>query len=227
MHFPQFGQYSTFKNAHFPPPLTAAPKFVLELSIYRTNPEFRSSMYPSSTSAHQRNRQRDGVFSLATKVPVIATMANRGCVVLLGDFSNERLDLSAVGRDFGWSVDRASDLSELEEIGRSRTVIAVLIQAGTLRLSWPDAMRAIRAVASRARVIVCHKVGQTHSRAEMVDSGAFGVLLSPLTHSEVRQSLGFVWASKITPLQHVPTTAGKTSPKTSSTDGKVQRVGAA
>jgi DNA-binding response OmpR family regulator len=149
-------------------------------------------------------------------------MTNRGCVVLLGDFSNERLDLISIGGDFGWSVDRAADLSGLEEIGRSRTVIAVLLQAGALPIAWPDAMRAIRAVAPRARVIVCHKVDQAHSRTAMIDAGAFGVLLSPLAHSEVRQSLGFVWASKITPLKHVPSPARKARPMTIS-----RRAGAA
>jgi len=134
-------------------------------------------------------------------------MTNRGCVVLLGDFSNEHLDLTSIGRDFCWSVDWASDLTGLGEIGLSRTVIAVLIQAGALNMPWPDAMRAIRNVAQRARIIVCHKVDQAHFRTEMVDSGAFGVLLSPLAHSEVRQSLGFVWASKITPSRHVPSAA--------------------
>jgi DNA-binding NarL/FixJ family response regulator len=102
-------------------------------------------------------------------------------------------------------------------------VIAVLIQAGSLHLSWPDAMRAIRAVAPRARIIVCHKVDQAHFRAEMVESGAFGVLLSPLSQSEVRQSLGFVWASKITPLPHV-TPAAK---KIRSVDASARRAGAA
>jgi DNA-binding NarL/FixJ family response regulator len=150
-------------------------------------------------------------------------MTNRGCVVLLGDFSNERLNLDFIGRDFCWSVDWTSDLSGLEEIGRSRTVLAVLIQAGTLDRPWPDAMRAIRAVASRARIIVCHKVDQAQFRAEMVDSGAFGVLLSPLAHSEVRQSLGFVWASKITPMAHVPPVVRKMGP----TNLRVRRVGAA
>jgi hypothetical protein len=70
-------------------------------------------------------------------------------------------------------------------------------------------MRAVRAVARRARIIVCHKVGQTQFRTEMVDSGAFGVLLSPLAQSEVRQSLGFVWASKITPLNHSQSAAAR------------------
>jgi DNA-binding NarL/FixJ family response regulator len=150
-------------------------------------------------------------------------MTNRGCVVLLGDFSNERLDLDFIGRDFCWSVDRTSDLSGLQEIGRSRTVLAVLIQAGTLDMSWPEAIRAIRAVAPRARIIVCHKVDQTQFRTEMVDSGAFGVLLSPLAHSEVRQSLGFVWASKVTPMAHVPPDVQKIRP----INARAQRVGAA
>jgi DNA-binding NarL/FixJ family response regulator len=151
-------------------------------------------------------------------------MTRRGCVVLLGDFSNERLDLASIGHDFRWSVAPASGLSELREIGLTRTVIAVLIQAGSLHLSWPDAMRAIRAVAPRARIIVCHKVDQAHFRAEMVESGAFGVLLSPLSQSEVRQSLGFVWASKITPLPHVPAAAAK---KIRRADTSTRRAGAA
>ena len=141
---------------------------------------------------------------LAAKVRKVSVMANRGCVVLLGDFSNERLDLASVGRDFSWSVAQASDLSALREICRSRTVLAVLIEAGAVSVPWPNAIRAIRGIAPRARIIGCHKVGQSHSRTEMVKSGAFGVLLLPLARSEVRQTLGFVWASKITPPSHVP-----------------------
>ena len=129
-------------------------------------------------------------------------MNDRGCVVLFGDFSNERLDLAAIGRDFGWSVAQTSDESGLREISRSRTVIAVLIHEGSLGLHWREALRTIRAAAPRARVIVCHKADQARYKTEIIDAGAFGVLLSPLAHSEVRQSLGFVWASKITPLKH-------------------------
>jgi hypothetical protein len=150
-------------------------------------------------------------------------MANRGCVVLLGDFSNERLDVATIARDFSWTVSAALDLPGLREIGRSRTVVAVLMQACALNMRWPDAMRAVRAAAPRARIIVCHKVDQAHLRHQMVDAGAFGVLLSPLAYSEVRQSLGFVWASKITPLKHVPSTARKSRP----VDTRTQRAGAA
>jgi DNA-binding NtrC family response regulator len=135
---------------------------------------------------------------------MVTQMTNRGCVVLLGDFSNERLDVGSIVRDFSWSVVHASNLSELKEIGRTRTVLAVLLQAAEPDLAWQGALRAIKAAAPRARIIVCHKVDQAHERAEMVDAGAFGVLLSPLAHSEVRQSLGFVWASKIAPIKPSP-----------------------
>ena len=124
--------------------------------------------------------------------------------MLLGDFSNERLDLTSIGRDFSWSVAQTSDLSELDKIGRSRTVISVIIQAGALGVPWAHALRAVQTAAPRAQIIICHKVQQAHSRTEMVDAGAFGVLLSPLSHSEVRQSLGFVWASKARPLKQIP-----------------------
>ena len=123
-------------------------------------------------------------------------MAQRACVVFIGDFSNERLDLRSIERDFCWSVAQVSDLEGLNRIAQACTVTAVLIHAGTLNMPWRETMRAIRAAAPRARVIVCHRGEQAHFRAEMVDSGAFGVLLSPLAQSEVRQSLGFIWASK-------------------------------
>jgi plasmid stabilization system protein ParE len=127
-------------------------------------------------------------------------MNDRGCVALLGDFSNERLDLAAVARDFGWSVTQTSDEAGLREIARMRTVVAVLADAPALGPHWEQGVRLIRAAAPKARIIVCHKAELAPYKTEMVDAGAFGVLLSPLAHSEVRQSLGFVWASMIAPL---------------------------
>jgi len=150
-------------------------------------------------------------------------MANRGCVVLLGDFSNERLDVASIAGDFCWNVSGTSDLYGIREIGRSHTVVAVLMQSSALSMHWRDAMRAVRAAAPRARTVVCHKVDQAHLRNQMIDAGAFGVLLSPLAYSEVRQSLGFIWAAKITPLQHVPSAGRKGRPA----DNRAQRAGAA
>jgi hypothetical protein len=144
------------------------------------------------------------VASFGRKSAIGFAMPNRECLVLLGDFSNERLDLSVIERDFGWRVTQTPDMSGLREISRSNAVIAVLIHSDSLGLSWQEALRNSRAAAPMARLIMCHKVQQAHARTQMVDAGAFGVLLAPLAQSEVRQSLGFVWASTVTPEQHAP-----------------------
>lgn len=149
-------------------------------------------------------------------------MAQRGCVVLLGDFSHERLDLTSIERDSCWSVAYIPDLDGLRQMAQTCRVTAVLIQAGSMDLSWRQAMREIRAVAPRARVIVCHRGEQANYRTEMADSGAFGVLLSPLAQSEVRQSLGFIWASRVKAVNKVVSSAGKIRPLDIS-----QHVGAA
>jgi DNA-binding NarL/FixJ family response regulator len=150
-------------------------------------------------------------------------MADTGCVVLLGDFSNERLDLNAIAHDFGWSIARTTDQSGLREISRSCTVIAVLIQTGALGKPWPEALRTVRAASTQTRIIMCHKADQARYRNEMIEAGAFGVLLSPLKYSEVRQLLGFVWASRIAPSRQLVPATRKTRPK----DGAVKHIGAA
>ena len=147
--------------------------------------------------------------------------------MLLGDFSNERLDVAPIGRDFGWSVIQTADLDGLREIGLSRTVIGVLVQSGSVGMAWPKVLRSVRTAVPRARIILCHKADQVDARTQMVDAGAFGVLLTPLAHSEVRQSLGFIWASKITPMQQIASPARKLSSKTSSIEEKVRQAGAA
>jgi len=53
-------------------------------------------------------------------------MPDRGCVVLLGDFSEERLDLTDVVRDFCWSVVQSADLSGLREIGARQIIPAAI-----------------------------------------------------------------------------------------------------
>ena len=161
--------------------------------------------------------------ALATKVQALSAVQERGKVVLLGDFSNERLDFAMIGRDFGWLTIQASDLSELRKVGRSDTAVAVLIQAGWLGQPWAESLRSVREALPHARAILCHRVDQAHSRSEMVDAGAFGVLLSPLAYGEVRQALGFVWASRITP----PQKAAFAAKKVSTIDGTARHLGAA
>ena len=160
-------------------------------------------------------------FGSASAIPTqrgAVRMSDKGCILLLGDFSSERPDFASLARHFGWSVCLAGDLAELREAGRSNSVMAVLVQSGALALPWPQALRTVRAFVPRAPIILCHKAEKAHARSEMVEAGAFGSLLSPLAQSEVRQLLGFVWASR---------TSGKPIRNADLTAGQVRRAGAA
>lgn len=122
-------------------------------------------------------------------------MTSTGCVVLLGDFSEERLPLATIGREFALRMFRATDLNDLESLCRWTTVSAVLVHAPTVRMHWIQALHQVKTLAPRARVVICHGVNDANAILDMTDAGAFHTLLVPLEHGEVRQSLGFISAA--------------------------------
>jgi len=127
-------------------------------------------------------------------------MSKAGCVALLGDFSDERLPLSSIGREFSWSASRVANIGELEALCRWTKVVAVLIHTRTLNMPWHLALSLARAVAPEARVVICHGAGEASQARQMTDEGAFHTLLLPLEMREVRQSLGFIASASRTPL---------------------------
>jgi DNA-binding NtrC family response regulator len=122
-------------------------------------------------------------------------MATTRYVALLGDFSNESVDLESIGKEFGWRVWPANDLPELKTVRHKGHIVAVIVHPRTLDLHWIIALQAVQDLLPDARILLCHGVRQIDSRSEMIRAGAFDVLLSPLKHTEVRHSLGFVWAA--------------------------------
>ena len=125
-------------------------------------------------------------------IPIMTT----GCIALLGDFSNERLPLTSLGREFCYSASRVANLDELESLCRWTDVSAVLVHAPTMEMPWQQALLAVKSIVPGARVVICHGVDQAHSIFQMTDAGAFHTLLLPLQGSEVRQSLGFISAAR-------------------------------
>lgn len=124
------------------------------------------------------------------------SMPQPPCVALLGDFSSEYVDIRSIAAGFGWSVALVNDFSELATLQGRLDLVAVLIHAKTIGTSWGNALSRVRYVAPQARAVVCHGIDQAHSRREMLERGAYGVLRSPLDSDEVRQMLGFVWAAQ-------------------------------
>jgi DNA-binding response OmpR family regulator len=113
-------------------------------------------------------------------------------IALWGDFSNQPVALDTIGSEFSWSVDTVADLRGLEDLCRRNNVIAVLLNARSIDVSWEEALKAVRAIAPLARPVICHSAPEMHHRREMTDAGAYHTLLLPLDLREVRQSFGFV-----------------------------------
>lgn len=118
----------------------------------------------------------------------------QGIVILLGNLPLQTLD--PLVQEFGWSVDSAADLNQLRALSRVSRPIAILFDAQSLALPWPDALRAVRAIASQALLIPCHRFSDIVNWPELAEAGAFHPLALPLDPNEVRQTLSFVWSAR-------------------------------
>jgi hypothetical protein len=128
---------------------------------------------------------------VAPGVLVIFRMVH-GTVVFLGGPQVQTAALGHLVPEFGWSLEIASDLEGLRGLAAAGPLVAVLFDANSLGLSWPDALERVRAAASPALLIPCHRLSEPVNWPALADSGAFHVLALPFEQSEVRQSLGFV-----------------------------------
>jgi hypothetical protein len=116
-------------------------------------------------------------------------------IILLGDFSEDRQTLDSVASEFGWSLESIPDLNSWHTINPDRRVAAILFDAKTFGLSWKFAVRTVLEAAPEALPIVCYRFSEKIDWPELASAGAFHALVLPFDESEVRQSLGFVWAA--------------------------------
>lgn len=120
-------------------------------------------------------------------------MSSAGSLALLGDFSHQRIDLDALAAEFGWNARYTSSLAELARACAGDAVVAVMIDSGSH--PWAATLHELRKVAPHTPALICSASGELHYREEMMEQGAFNVLMSPLDPAEVHQALGFVWAA--------------------------------
>jgi hypothetical protein len=113
-------------------------------------------------------------------------------VVFLGGPHVQTAALGLLMPEFGWSLEIASDLDALRRFSAAGGLVAVLFDADSLGLSWPDALKLVREAAPQALLIPCHRLSDRVNWPDLAESGAFHALALPFDQSEVRQSLGFV-----------------------------------
>jgi DNA-binding NtrC family response regulator len=120
----------------------------------------------------------------------------RETVVLFGNFAVEHRLLDQAAIQFGWSFKIAKSIRRLRDLGARSEVVAVISDLTLLAEPWEAALRAVRVAAPNALPIICQRFSDTVAWPELAAAGAFHAISLPLNPCEVRQSLGFVWASK-------------------------------
>lgn len=120
---------------------------------------------------------------------------NREVVVALGNLALDLVSIRPVAEDFGLRVEAVPDLKHLRSLAADTRVVAVLVDARALGMSWNDALDAVLSVTPRALPVVCHRFSEDIPWPELAEAGAFHALPVPFDPAEVRQSFGFVSAA--------------------------------
>lgn len=135
----------------------------------------------------------------------------RQSIVVLGDEITRQPGLASVVGQFDWNPEIAIDLDGLVKLCFQRDIVAVLLQSQAIDLPWKQALAAVRQAVPEAAVLLCHRFSEAIDWSEASVAGAFGLLHVPLSLSELRQNLGFVWAARNKRLHVIPSGAAETS----------------
>jgi len=125
-------------------------------------------------------------------------------VVIVGNLLVDCLRLAEIAREFGWALEKATDLVHLKALSRDYDPVVVLFDSTGLQEPWQRALQTILAAAPGALPIVCHRFSDTISWPDLVQAGAFHSLRLPLDPREVHQSLGFAWSVQCARLRNAP-----------------------
>lgn len=115
-------------------------------------------------------------------------MDKRPVLLLVGDFSGERIDVRGLCAGFGWRVREVAGLEELP-VESGEEFAAGLIDGS---VDGGAQLRLARRLLPGVLWIACSRFGATTSWADMERWGAFHYLHRPLGAAEFLHALGFV-----------------------------------
>ena len=123
-------------------------------------------------------------------------------VVLIGDFSRERVKPAEVANEFGFGSELFSSMVEFDaaptskpnELGNSP--VAVLLHESVGTTDWLEPLLLLTEQFPQTKVILCRRFGAStvETPADLAALGVFLTLRLPLQENELRQAFGFVWA---------------------------------
>ncbi len=116
-------------------------------------------------------------------------------LVALSD-RNERAELLGVLKPTGWRVEAVSSLEQaIASLRRSKVAVIVTQFRPSQRLSWLDLLNATWRFEPAPRVIVTDRLADESMWAEVLNLGAFDLLMQPFVPEEVVRVIGHAWRS--------------------------------
>ncbi|MEP6716405.1 MAG: hypothetical protein ABJC09_12610 [Terriglobia bacterium] len=115
-------------------------------------------------------------------------------IAFTGDWIDIKL-LRSAARPHGWDATTATTLTALRSIKTDR-IAAILFDRQAVRDNWPNAASLLRTVHPGVPLIACLRFSEAGEWSGLRQAGVFHAVHSPLSHSEICQSLGFVWAGE-------------------------------
>jgi hypothetical protein len=140
-------------------------------------------------------------FSIAqmfgTRLAITAALMNRsGVVAVFGKLSAGYTALDPLAAEFGWSLKHVSSAGALRRLGNNCRVIAVLVEAPELDISWTQTLQSVQNAAPAALIVACRRFSDSMLWTELAGAGAFHDLHVPFDPLEMRRAFGFVWAAQ-------------------------------
>ena len=131
-------------------------------------------------------------------------------VLFVGTFSNERVNPTGVAVEFGFQVesfasieafdarfDAPDSMDESNPAATDQRISAVLLHENADDAGWLKPLLLLTERYAGAKVILCRRfrAAEHETPADLAALGVFLTLRLPLSHAELRQAFGFVWAS--------------------------------
>jgi DNA-binding response OmpR family regulator len=116
---------------------------------------------------------------------------NTVSALLVGDFENDRLLIHEIFRKPGWKLYELKDRRKALDYLTSHPVHVVISEAETPRWNWRRILSDLRLLNRPPQLIVTSRKADDCLWAEVLNVGAFDLLLQPLDREEAERVISF------------------------------------
>jgi two-component system, response regulator, stage 0 sporulation protein F len=159
-----------------------------------TSLPFIPSLNSGAAQPLQQERCAYTMTDAARETPVSA--------LLIGEYNSERLMVHEIFRKCGWRLFEAADRRSALQFLKRIPIRVVIAESNLPRWDWRKVLGDLRSLAFPPQLVVASRTADDHLWAEVLNFGAFDVLMQPFDREEVERVVAS--ASRHFELHHGP-----------------------